>query len=109
MEIIKSFKGSVNGKEKIEYQILDNYGVSILANAILSDNGSDVCIEFINVSRNERGKGIGTFLLSSIINDNPKRPISVVTFSNLVNWYHEHGFKKISQKGNICYLRRETS
>ncbi len=89
---------------KREYKVYDEYEISVVGYAAVIVEENVVHIGVINVSRDYRGHGIGTAILLSILEDFSDKKIEVETFNYLVPWYEKHGFKLLSESGNIFHL-----
>ena len=73
-----------------------------LGAAIVSRNK----LEYIFVDTNHHGTGIGTRLLSKIIELCPNIYLNPIDDPNLIRWYERNGFHLSSQKGSHrCYVR----
>ncbi|RLI60609.1 MAG: hypothetical protein DRO67_08860 [Candidatus Asgardarchaeum californiense] len=89
-----------------KFMVLDDYEIEIIATVNIIETEDYVEIKYINVSRSNRGMGIGSKLLEKVITTFKERTIIVETFSEREHWYQRFGFYKIHQKNNIIKMVR---
>ena len=90
----------------LTYYLYDDAFVTVEAVAKIKIHAEYVELLYINVNREYRGNGKGTYLLNRIINDFNNRKVIVETFEERVNWYKKFGFNIISSHANLYKLER---
>ncbi|MHA1713104.1 MAG: GNAT family N-acetyltransferase [Candidatus Ranarchaeia archaeon] len=94
---------------RTQYTVYDDLGISVIAQAVCTDNGNDVRIDLVSVNRGYRGKGVGTRLLNKLLDQFSHRPMVVTTWPNLVPWYSRFGFRVVGQLKGIYHMRRNAA
>lgn len=76
---------------------------SVIAVAIVRDGESAHIVE-INVNREWRGKGIGSWLLNLIKEDFGGKRITAEVFKERESWYERNGFRRTGEKGHLVMM-----
>ncbi|MEM2874785.1 MAG: GNAT family N-acetyltransferase [Candidatus Hadarchaeales archaeon] len=92
--------------ESQRYECWDHYGCSIVASAVVIRRDGYAYLKDINVSSSQRGKGIGTELLSRIISDFGSMHIVADVFADRLSWYERHGFEEIGRNNHLIKIVR---
>ncbi|MEM2250767.1 MAG: GNAT family N-acetyltransferase [Candidatus Hadarchaeales archaeon] len=76
---------------------------SVIAVAIVREDESVHILE-INVNREWRGHGIGSWLLKVIKDDFNGKKITVEVFRERESWYEKNGFRRVGEKGHLIVM-----
>ncbi len=85
-------------EDVFEYRVYDDYGIGVIAYAKVTRGPGGAEIKVINVSREYRGRGVGSEVLARIVRDHGDCLIMVETFGYLVGWYERFNFKCVCDK-----------
>lgn len=96
MRVEKTCEGDIH-----RYECWDSS--SVIAVAIVRDGESAHIIE-INVNRERRGHGIGSWLLSLIKDDFCDKKITAEVFREREGWYEKNGFRRVCEKGHLVVM-----
>ena len=88
------------------YECWDDYGCSIIANAVVLERDDYIYLEDINVGSGYRGRGVGTGLLNQILADFGDRPVTANVFEARVPWYRRHGFEPVGKTNDLIKIVR---
>lgn len=77
--------------------------LSVIAVAVVRDGKSAHILE-INVNREWRGRGIGSWLLKVIKDDFQGKKITAEVFREREGWYEKNGFKHVGEKGHLVVM-----
>jgi len=91
----------------ITYYLYDDSFVTVEAVAKIKMHSEYVELLYINVNRNYRGNGKGSYLLNRILSDFDDRKVIVETFKERVAWYEKFGFIVTYNHANIYMLERK--
>lgn len=107
---IESFKRAFGAPGEIRYEFSD--GDSLIGVASVSSNEASHFIHFITVMPDDRGKGYGSLILTTLCEMFDDKPIwlelddsSPFGLDNLRSWYERHGFTLVFGE----YMVREVS
>jgi len=78
----------------------------VAAKAVVEEGSERVEIKLVNVSRNRRGRGLGSWLLDRVVEDFRHRKIVAWVFKPRVGWYRKRGFSKEERKNSIVKMVR---
>lgn len=76
--------------------------------AIVRDGESAHIVE-INVSREWRGRGIGSELLRIIKEDFRGKRVTAEVFRERVGWYERNGFERAGERGHLVLMELQKS
>ena len=107
MQIVIEPENQVNRETgSITYYLYDDSFITVEAVAKIKLYSEYVELLYINVNRNYRGNGKGSYLLSRILSDYDDKKVVVETFEERVPWYEKFGFIVTSNHANIYTLER---
>ena len=104
MQII--VKHNNQARNHVTYYLYDDSFVNVEAVAKIKLYSKYVKLLYINVNRNYRGNGKGSYLLNRIISDFADITVVVETFKERVAWYQKFGFTLFSNNAGIYTLMR---
>ena len=104
-ELVSSSLAESN--QRYEYVIHDDLEITVIARAVCTDDGEKVSVDLINVSRDFRGRGLGSQLLVKILDQFKRKNLITSTWKYLVPWYESYGFRVIGNNKGIFQLERE--
>lgn len=101
MEIERHDSGDLH-----KYLVWDKMGSSVVGSATLLDSRDPVLLKEISINRKLRGNGLGSELLSRIVEDFEDSAIEAEIFEARLEWYRRHGFEVEEEKEDLFRVRR---
>ena len=89
---------------KHRYECWDDYGCSVVASAVVLEHEGYAYLQDINVCSSQRGGGIGTELLKTVLADFSEVSVIADVFEDRFPWYEKHGFEQIGRNNQLVNI-----